>query len=288
MGILHFTSDVVTARIMAIAGACVHAKIAKERIMKNTRWLWAIFLIGVLAVQISFSGCGSSSDEDSDSTTSDSGTTTTAEATSTDAEQSAEATSATVATLLSTVLGGSSSSLSAPTLLYASSSPEITVTPTSSCPEYSYTTPSGASATIYGTDLSSDGSGSCTVAVDLYNDTFQEGTTAVLSCDSFSGGSATSYVTIDGELGFGFNSIETSADGDSFGFTVGVYSRDLLFSFIENGATKLCSVVLRLYENDSITVGTDSVRVDSEMSGCLSVCDSPFSVSLDNVQTFAF
>lgn len=256
--------------------------------MKNTRGLWTIFLIGVLVVQISFSGCGSSSDEDSDSTASDSDTGTTEEATSTDAEQAAEATSATVVTLLSTVLGGGSTSLSVPTLLNASTSPEITVTPTSSCPEYSYTSPSTNAATIYGTDFASDGSGSCTVAVDLYNDTFQEGTVAALSCDSFSGGSATSYVTIDGGLGFSFNSIDTSADGDSFGFTVGVYSQDLLFGFIENGATKLCSVVLRLYENDAITISDDSVTVDSEMSGCLSVCDSPFSVSLDSVQTFSF
>ena len=199
--------------------------------------------------------------------------------------------------VLNTILGGGDASVSVPpTSLHELdllsdikvSPKDISVTAaTDTCAGAAPTTISdGNTLTISGTDLASDGSGSCTVRTEGFSEgDSYSGSIANMSCDSFSGGSATGYATMDGNIGMSATITEAS---NSFIISAAIGSTDLLMGFIEDGSTKICEVKMIVYENVEISVYDDYATSSSQLSGCLSVCGTSYDVSGTETQTVTF
>jgi len=240
----------------------------------------------VFIMLIALSGCGGSTGTSTDNTS-----------TTTDASNAATSTVETTMLVLNAIFGGEDASVSvAPTTLHdldnipdAGISPKsMTVTEaTTDCSGISSSAISGGSTlSVQGSDLASDGSGSCTVTTAGFSegDNYQD-SSANLSCDSFSGGSATNYVTLDGNLGISVSSVDAD---DVFVINAAVGTTDLLMGFIEDGSTKLCDVAMLVYERVTITIGEESATSESTLYGCMSICGTSYDVSGSETQTVTF
>lgn len=245
-----------------------------------------VIVVVFFLVLIPLSGCGGGLSGD-DTETDDTGTDE-EPVTSGGAE---DVTQAAVQTTLAAVSGVSSASLSevppalkAARALMPNPKKAITVTDAlSDCESFSsIPTLSGASITISGADLGTGGSGSCTVTLDTFTLGDLDRAEAVLSCVNFTGGEATAFVTIDGDIGMSFSSSFT-ADVEGGGVTI--YSPGLLMGFIENSSTRICEIIMDINETVVITTSDDSITATSSTTGCISVCGESFNVDGTETQT---
>jgi hypothetical protein len=135
-------------------------------------------------------------------------------------------------------------------------------------------------ATMNGSDMGSDGRGTCFVSVYGYSDTPNYLITD-LNYNEFSGGSAMDNVTLDGEMQLSMmmtqseNYIEVSG---------GIQAASILVGFIEgsgdSGSTRVCEVnPLELRQTSTYDISESSVTYISSVYGCMKVCDDAFNVS---------
>ncbi|MBI2336145.1 MAG: hypothetical protein HYU97_05230 [Deltaproteobacteria bacterium] len=154
----------------------------------------------------------------------------------------------------------------------------ITSTPTSSCSEASLPSVTGTSfnGQLYGSTFNGDGSGVCTLKVDMTSNIMA----ATAACDLFypGAGSFTQDMTIDGTVGASASISEVS---DSvFQIYTEISSQGLQFYFKDSSdATKICDVVLNLADLATITISEGSATYSRSVSGCAEICNQAFSMS---------
>lgn len=244
--------------------------------------LWFLFVALGLCF---FSACGGSGsdDEGDDGDSSE-------DISTSEAEDTAGAALETTMYVLTEVLSGEEASLSAPTGLVRSRPPmrEMTITETSSCSGVAPSPVSGGSSfTIYGTDLSSGGSGSCTVSIEDLSEAGMSTIYAVLSCSDFNGAEVTNYVSLDGSIGIAISDYSSSYSNE-VSIRAAVGTNDFLMGFIQDGSTRLCEIKMHIIEIVTVTVGESSASATTEYDGCISVCDAPFELSGSDTETYTF
>lgn len=210
--------------------------------------------------------------------------------TSTEAEEGAEAAVNTTLLVLSQALSGENASLSTPHAATSSHSlpKSLTVTEASSCSGVAPSPVSGGSSfTVYGTDLSAGGSGSCTVSMEDLSGAEMNAIYAVLSCSDFNGAEATNYVSLDGSIGIALSDYDTSGE-NAASIRAAVGTDDFLMGFVQDGSTRLCEIEMYITEIVTITVGESSASSTVEYDGCVSVCGSAFDLSGSDSETYTF
>ncbi|MBI2343265.1 MAG: hypothetical protein HYV02_02835 [Deltaproteobacteria bacterium] len=200
-------------------------------------------------------------------------------------------------------LMSASASLSLPSLslsipkgvsLILPSKKAITVTTATSCSEPAFSGDTGTStvATILGTDLSSDGGGSCQIKASSIDLGSLAGQTVILNCDAFNGGSSLNNMSMDGKLGILIEETTSTSASVQIKTTVSTLtsslSEEFLLGFIENGSTKICNMTIDFEETVTITVGTSSATYSDSVSGCISACDQAFNLSGTKTGSFTF
>lgn len=247
----------------------------------NSGWRVLPFLF-VLCSLCFLSACGGSGSDDGDDGAD--GT----DISTSEAEDTAGAALETTMYVLSTVLSGEAS-VSAPVGLVKAGPTirEMTVTETSSCSGIAAGTPSGGTSfTIYGTDLSTGGSGYCTISTEGIPDAGDDASVTRLSCSDFNAAEAFNYVSLDGSLGLAMTTYENSADHVRIQVLVG--TNDLLMGFVQEGSTRLCEIKMYITETANIYVYEDSIESTTEYDGCISVCDAPFELSGTDTEMYYF
>lgn len=239
-----------------------------------------LVVFSVLCALCFLNACGASSDDEA--TSDEPGT-------AAEAEDGARAALDTTMLILSDILSGESASVSAPAGLERSGPPEreMTITETSSCSGLAAGTPSGGTSfTIYGTDLSTGGSGYCTISTEGIPDAGDDASVTRLSCSDFNAAEAFNYVSLDGSLGLALSTYESSASRVRIMVTVG--TNDLLMGFLQDGSTKLCEIKINITETATINVYESSIESTTEYDGCISVCDAPFELSGTDTEYYYF
>lgn len=136
-------------------------------------------------------------------------------------------------------------------------------------------TPLGT-ATMNGSDLGSDGRGTCSVKVYGSNDDATYLLTDLVYTE-FSGGSATDNVTMDGEIQL---SMIMTQSGNHISLRGWMLADSILVGFIEGSSTRVCEVnPLNISQTSTYDMSESSVTYTSEFGGCMKVCDSFFDVS---------
>ncbi len=207
--------------------------------------------------------------------------------TSSSAEDIADASVEAVQAILSVLSGGGSPSLSLPegATIIVPNEKALTVTSGTSCSRpTSGTLPSSSVGTIYGTDISADGSGSCVIKAVGGSWGAVEGTAVAADCDSFSAGSTMNNIYFDGQLKVGI--LEATEMGNTFSVQTQISTPgDFLVGgdFDGNGSMRIIDLVINWIEQTSITVDISENSVTATYSdgveGCLSVNGEAFNVS---------
>lgn len=194
------------------------------------------------------------------------------------AQEAATALATTTMVALSAASGGGANANAAPAFNAMMKANQISVTETSSCPAPTLQNPSVdtfvQSTAIFGTDISADGSG--TFQLYLYvpaeNQMIIEAVFRELNL-----GSSYNNTSLDGTLQ---QIVEVTEAANVTSGSSEVLSNEFLIGLIENGATKVCAVdSIDLLQEFMITVSDTSASYTSDLSGCMTVCGSSFTVS---------
>lgn len=240
-------------------------------------------------------GCGGGSDSSNSNVGGDGGDGSTAAVTETQSQQIAAALAETTTKIF---IGGGMFGYNAAAPLNSKSLPamtppvkaaSITVNATDYCistplVNVSSLTPLG-SATMNGSDLGSDGRGTCSVKA-YGNDGDATFLLTDLMYNEFSGGSAMDDVTLDGEMQLSTSLTQSVGNVQ----VTGTMKADgLLVGFLEDGSTRVCEASpLEIQQNSNYQISGNSVSYTTQLSGCMKICDSAFDVSGTDSGSFTF